>query len=136
MCREKSGLLAFLLREIGYETALFHYIPERHMTAAIKCPLQYSYKNTGYCFIETTEPIMATYVPKEYVEIGELKSEPEIIKINDGNSFDSVKEEYDDARELERINKIGSVLEPIDYASWRDLMKKYGIHVSGSMFYK
>lgn len=136
VCGEKSGLLVFLLREIGYGTALFHYNPERHMTVGIKCPLNYSYKNTGYCFIETTEPIMATYVPKEYVEIGELKSEPEIIQINDGNSFDSVKEEYDDARELERINKLGLVLEPIDYASWRDLMKKYGIHVSGSMFYK
>lgn len=136
VCGEKSALLAFLLREIGYGTALFRYIPERHMTVGIKCPLEYSYKNTGYCFIETTEPIMATYVPKEYVEIGELKSEPEIIQINNGESFDSVKEEYGDARELERINKLGLVLEPKDYASWRDLMKKYGIHAQGSMFYK
>jgi len=135
VCGEKSGLLVFLLREIGYGTALFHYVPERHMTAGIKCPLEYSYKNTGYCFIESTEPIMTTYIPKEYVEIGALKSEPEIIQINEGKSFDA-KEEYNDARELERINKLGLVLEPIDYASWRDLMKKYGIHVQGSMFYK
>jgi len=135
VCGEKSSLLAFLLREIGYGTALFHYVPERHMTAGIKCPLEYSYENTGYCFIETTEPIIATYIPKEYVEIGALKSEPEIIQINDGNSFDA-KEEYKDARELERINKLGTLLEPIDYASWRDLMKKYGIYVRGRLFYK
>jgi len=135
VCGEKSRLLVFLLREIGFGTALFHYNEEKHMTAGIKCPVEFSYKESGYCFIETVEPIIPTYVPKEYIDIGELKSNPEIIQVNDGEIFNA-KEEYDDARELERINKLGLVLEPKDYAVWRDLMKKYNIHVRGRMFYR
>jgi hypothetical protein len=135
VCGEKSALLAFILRELGYGVSLFHYPKEKHMTVGIKCPIEYSYKESGYCFIETVEPIIATYIPSEYVDIGSLSSDPEIVQISDGDIFE-IKEEYDDARELERINKLGVVLEPLDYAIWRDLMKKYGIYVRGRLFFK
>ncbi len=135
VCGEKSRLLSFILSELEFGSALFHYPEEKHMTAGIKCDVEHSYKKSGYCFVETVEPIMVTYVPENYIDIGELKSDPEILQVNDGESFNAL-EEYKDARELERINKIGLVLEAKDYAIWRDLMKKYGIHVRGRMFYR
>lgn len=134
VCGEKSLLLTFILRELGYGTALFHYPNEKHMAAGIKCPMDYSYNESGYCFIETVEPIIATYIPSEYIDIDTL-GEPEIIQISQGETFD-IRQEYNDARELERLNKLGLVLEPKDYASWRDLMKKYGIYVRGRLFFK
>jgi len=132
VCGEKSKLLAFILRELGYGVSLFHYPEEKHMTAGIKCALEYSYKKSGYCFIETVEPIIPTYVPSEYVDIGEL-GEPTIIQISNGEEYE-IKEEYKDAQELERINSIGLVLQPKDYAIWRDLMKKYGVYIQGRLF--
>ncbi|MBD3362020.1 hypothetical protein GF358_04495 [Candidatus Woesearchaeota archaeon] len=135
VCGEKSLLLAFLLREIGYGVSLFHYPEEKHMTVGLKCPLEYSYQESGYCFIETVEPIIPTYIPSKYVDIGSLDSDPEIIQVSEGKTFD-ISEEYSDARELKRINSIGLVLQPKDYAIWRDLMKKYGIYVRGRLFFR
>ena len=69
VCEEKSRLLAFLLRDLGFDVVLFSFESENHMAVGIMCPVQYSYKNTGYCFVETTEPTMITYSQGEYVGV-------------------------------------------------------------------
>jgi len=133
VCSEKSRLLALILKELGYGVVLFHFEPEKHMAVGIKCPIIYSYRGTGYCFIETSRTTIITNHEEEYIGVGNLYSMPEIIKISDGKSFDSVFEEYLDAKEWQRINEIsklsGNVLDFYNYNKWLSLVNKYGIEI-------
>jgi ADP-ribose pyrophosphatase YjhB (NUDIX family) len=134
VCEEKSRLLAFLLRELGFDVVLFSFESENHMAVGIMCPVQYSYKNTGYCFIETTRPTIITFSQGEYVGAGKLTSAPEMFHICDGFSFDSLSEEYNDAQEWFRLinlaSSTGGILEQTDYNKWQSLVIKYGIEIS------
>lgn len=136
VCAEKSRLLAFILRELGYGVVLFSFEPENHMAVGIKCPLEYSYKNTSYCFIETTTPTIPTYADGDYVGAGKLTSDPEVIFISDGKSFDSISEEYQDAQDWIRLNELSEshngYLSRHNWFKWRALMRKYGIEVNES----
>ncbi|OGI15050.1 MAG: hypothetical protein A3E38_03220 [Candidatus Moranbacteria bacterium RIFCSPHIGHO2_12_FULL_54_9] len=56
VCQDKSHLAYALLRELGYGVAFFLFPDPRdnHMAVGVKCPLQYSNYDSGYCFLETT----------------------------------------------------------------------------------
>lgn len=56
ICSDKSFLAILLLRELGYGVALFEYDSANHIAVGVKCPLEYSTGNTGYCYAETTRP--------------------------------------------------------------------------------
>ena len=105
VCGEKSELLAFLLKEIGYGIVLFYYPVENHEALGIKCP-KYSLDNTGYCFIETTGPSIITNNQNEYIGVRKLSSEPEMILISEGDSLGGNLYEYKDAKDWIKINKI------------------------------
>lgn len=112
---------------------MFEFEVEDHMAVGIKCPMRYSYRNSGYCFIETTSPTIVTYSEGEYVGAGKLRSMPEIIFVSDGKSFESVWEEYNDAQEFIRLEKLaeasGGYLDQYNYYRWWEIVKKYGIEV-------
>ncbi len=112
VCGEKSELLSFLLREIGFANAFLYYARENHEAMGIKCPVEKSLNNTGYCFIETTGPSIITDSKTEYTGAIKLRSNPEIIPI-EGNFIFGERNfyEYDDAKILNKI---------------RDLVRKYG----------
>lgn len=129
VCGEKSRLLAFILKELGYGVVYFDFKDENHRAVGIKCPIQYSYRNTGYCFIETTKPSIPTYSNLEYLGIGKLTSFPEIIEISDGKSFDGILEEYRDAQEWEYLMS-KKYLSLYEYSRWLYLVNKYGIKVT------
>ena len=133
ICGEKSQLLAFLLRELGFDVVLFNFEIENHMAVGIKCPVKYSYKNTGYCFIETARPTIITDYQEEYIGVSKLTSAPEIIHVSEGFSFNTVSEEYKDAQEWIRINEIskssGGYLGEYHYNRWLYLVNKYGIEI-------
>jgi len=135
VCAEKARLLAYILRELGFGVVLFNYETENHMAVGIKCPSQYSYKNSGFCFIEAAAPSIITYAEGDYVGVGKLSSTPDIISISDGKSFDSVSEEYNDAQEWNRINELsessGGYLDSYNYYKWQTLVNKYGIELTG-----
>jgi len=134
VCAEKSRLLAFFLRELGYGVALFNFEGEMHMAVGIKCPYQYDYEDSGYCFIESTVPSIITDSTGDYIEVGKLTSAPDIIRISDGVSFDSVDEEYEDLTLWIYLNVMaessGGLLSPSNYRKWERLVEKYGIQVS------
>lgn len=131
VCGEKTELLAYMLREIGYEVAIFRFDVESHDAIGIKCPQQYSYRNSGYCFVESTTPNIITDSSGDYVGVGKLKSEPNILKISGGISLDSVSEEYNDAISLNQIYGLGSTLDESNYNRWVSLTNKYGIKSTG-----
>lgn len=125
ICGEKSELLAFLLKEIGYETVLFYFPQENHEVVGVKCPLQYSYQKTGYCFIETTGPAIISDSSLEYVGGIKLESTPEIIPISSGISLGQNLQEYQDAKTLELIREGKLLLFP--GSKFESLKNKYGL---------
>lgn len=130
VCGEKTDLLVFLLRELGYGTSFFYYIPENHEAAGIKCPAEESLMNTGYCFIETTSPSIITDDEIAYANVGKLHSTPEFYFLSDGESLGRNIVEYDDAEKLIRIrNSIDrrGLIGPFYRKIIEDLTYKYGL---------
>ncbi|MDP3992040.1 MAG: hypothetical protein Q8P79_00855 [Nanoarchaeota archaeon] len=125
ICGEKSELLTFLLRELGYGTAIFYNQPENHESVGIKCPVEESYKGTGYCFVETTGPSIITDDSIEYVGGIVLESEPEIILISDGYSLPQGLQEYRDAELMERMRQGKFV--PFRNFELKRLKERYGL---------
>jgi len=131
ICEEKSMLLAFLLKELGYETILFYYPFENHEGVGVRCPDKYSFNNTGYCFIETTAPSIISDYNVYYFE-GNLSSHPEIIFVSYGDFFDKGLYEYKDASDLYKINQIrekGKKLTIMQYFKLNKLREKYNLIV-------
>jgi hypothetical protein len=133
VCGEKAELLMFLLRELGYGVAYMEFYSDDHAAAGIKCPPKYSYLDSGYCFIETTEPTIITDSEIEYESVGALTTRPFIYTFPNTKSFDSVEEEYNDAQRLNTIDKIadgsGGLLEDSMYGEWENLVQEYGLLV-------
>lgn len=127
VCCEKSVLLAYVLHKLGYGVALFDFENEKHTAVGIRSSPEYAYKNTGYAFIETTTPLIITDGNGDYPAFGRITSPPEVLPAAEGKSFVSVKEEWNDAREWERLNSLGPVLDRTDYSKWQSLCRKYGI---------
>lgn len=131
VCGEKSELLAFLLRELGYGVVFFYYQEENHEAIGIKCPVEYSLDGSGYCFIETSGPAIITDDKIEYVGGITLNSQPEILFISDGATFglnnfyeykdaQSMKKIYEDIRDDGKINFFRSY-------KLNNLKEKYGL---------
>jgi len=129
VCSEKSVLLAYLLRELGYGVVLFEFDSENHMAVGIKSPGQYAYKNSGYAFIETATPSIPTDSQGTYIGAGKLTSTPRIMQVSEGNSFTTISQEYQDAISFNQLGK-GTVLLPEKYRQWEILMWKYGMEAS------
>lgn len=132
ICSEKSTTLALLLKELGYGVVLFHFPAENHMAAGVKCPLRYSYRQSGYCFIETTKTSIITDSSGTYgPDRQPLTSSPFIINVTDGQSFESVDEEYTDLQELrilqDRAERNHHRLYAKDYSRFNTLIDKYGL---------
>ncbi len=100
ICGEKTELLAFLVRELGYGTSFFYYPEENHEAFGIKCPLKESLEKTNYCFVETTGSSIITDNKIYYVGLGQLSSIPEIYIISEGESLQENMPEYEDADKL------------------------------------
>jgi len=97
VCGEKAMLMAALLRELGYGSAVFYFEKEDHMTAGIAVPAVYGYRGTKYAFIEATEPNIITYDGTEF-SFGTLSSVPDVIVAGNGKELTSVEADYNDAR--------------------------------------
>ena len=132
-CEGKSELLAFLLRELGFGVALFYYPVENHEAIGIKCPMEYSLDNTGYCFVETTMPSPISYSEGRYLGPGgngKLRSEPQIVLISEGIELGGGLDDYGDADELsELVDKIDEegVLNYFEKKNMDELREKYGL---------
>ncbi len=84
-CGEKSLLLAFLLKELDYGVAIFYFPNKNHEAVGIKCPFYMDFKDTGYCFIETTSPLENG---EKYLGTAtNFISKPEVIVISEGKSI-------------------------------------------------
>ncbi len=131
ICGEKSELLAFLLREIGYDVALFYNQEENHESIGIKCPLEKSWGGTGYCFVETTGPSIISDTSIPYAGGLTIKSKPQVLSISNGDSLSEDMYEYKDAETLIDIRKAlngkSFFFNPMKFISFNNLENKYGL---------
>ncbi|MBU0958635.1 MAG: hypothetical protein KKB31_01690 [Nanoarchaeota archaeon] len=129
VCGEKANLLAFLLREIGYGVVLFYHPLENHEALGIACPVENSYKSSGYCFVETSGPAIITDDEMEYVGGITLESYPEFMLISEGISLPKDLPEYKDAEDFKRIRneaRYGGV-GTRDMRKLKEFKAKYGL---------
>lgn len=91
VCSEKAQLMVYLLRELGFDVAILRFDIENHDAVGIKCPETYEYENTGYCFVEPTQPTTIGDSYGNYVGVGQLKSSPNVMQIASGNSLKSIR---------------------------------------------
>ncbi len=58
VCQDKSYLAYQILKELGYGVAIFLFADpkDNHMAVGVKCPFEYSNYESGYCFLESTNP--------------------------------------------------------------------------------
>jgi len=131
VCADKSLLLVYILNKLGYDTVLFNF--ETHMAVGVKSLQNYSFRGTGYAFIETTTPQIITYIPS-YDEGIDVNSDLlEVIYVKGQNKTLDVSTEYKDARRLEQLNKMGKIVEgervlkSENYAEWQSLIEKYNL---------
>jgi hypothetical protein len=135
ICEEKSRLLAFMLRELGYGTALLKYGAEDHMAVGIKCAddyANYESNGTGYCFVETTVPSIMGDSRGRYSGGKQISTMPTVIQISDGLTFDAGSMEYNDAIEWEHIIEEADAspdkaVDNATYSKWVSMKKRYGI---------
>ena len=125
ICSEKSELLAFLLKEIGYGVAFLYYGEENHEALGIKCPIEYSVNNSGYCFIETTGPSIITDDEISYVGGLKLYSNPEVIIVSKGKAIDENWYEYNDAEKIDGLRSGDIIL--FKKSRFNELKEKYGL---------
>ncbi len=86
VCGEKSLLLAYVLRDLGFGVAIFEFEAESHRAVGIKCA-KGNY-NSNYCFIESTSPYPVGQIPSDYVGGADIRrATPEIVIISGGYSY-------------------------------------------------
>lgn len=131
VCSDKSELLVYLLRELGFATVIFHFELENHAAVGIKTNHTLGYAGTEYSFIETTTPAMIGYSNMSYnngTGVNKLHTTPDVIQMSSGSSMGLyVNEEINDAREMSRLDGLGNTLGKEDYAEWKEITYKYGM---------
>jgi hypothetical protein len=124
ICNEKAKLLAYFLEELGYGVALLSYPEEKHMAVGILAPEEYRTPGCGnYTYIESTQPTIISQVNQG------IQSDPEIIVLADGRKFDSIDEEFADARKLEQLLAKKNGLAREEYNRAQILAQKYDLSI-------
>lgn len=125
ICSESAYLIAFLLAELGFASGVFVFPEESHDTAAIKCPVKYSFKGTGYCLIEATAREIITYntMASRYTDDYILED-----LTPTGREF-SPKKDYQDAQKYKsyRSKWLKGKLGKKSNKKFKKLKKKYGL---------
>ncbi len=141
VCTDTSFLAIIWLRELSYGTAIFDFPESNHAALAVKCPVELSLNESGFCYVETTNYFPFGIVPSTLSAGlalgGDIKNDPfssenlgtkEIRLIQDGktyNKISSIKEK------VEEINLIKQEID--DYkkqieegvANQNETIKKY-----------
>ncbi len=122
ICSGKTFLAALLVEELGYGIALFDFDTEEHIALGIKCPINYSSYNSGYCYAEpTTEGHLIGYIPELDKDTGQAilqksaeeetkLSTPDIYKVTSGKKYIAIENTINIINQIESLDKeIGSM---------------------------
>lgn len=82
-CDDKALLAAAILTRDGYDVAILVFAPEKHVALGVRAP-GLDYKQTGYGYVEMTEPSIVG-IPTDKLAGGvSLASQPVVIRIGQG----------------------------------------------------
>jgi len=126
ICGEKSILLSFLLKELGYGVSIFYFAEENHEAVGIKCPVDKSFYGSGYCFVETDGPSIITDSSIVFEGGIRLESVPEVMLVSRGASLPENMYEYKDAKTLKDIRE-KNILGILKSWKFNSLKEKYGL---------
>ncbi len=130
ICDEKSDLLLFLLRELGFGTATLIYKKEYHRAVGIKCPKAYDTGDSGYCYVEVTSPKIITDNSPDYLDVGSL-TDFKVIHISEGRELEGVEEEFTDKilyyDLLLKAKAKNGTMDADEYARYSSILNKYGM---------
>ena len=82
-CDDKTLLAAGLLARDGYDVAVLLFEPEKHVALGIRAP-GLDYKQTGYAYVELTEPSLVGIPAEKLAGDVPLTSQPVVIKVGSG----------------------------------------------------
>jgi hypothetical protein len=122
---DKSLLTAYLLHELGFETAIF--ASSDYMAVGVKCASDYDYQGTGYAFIETTRPTIISYVPDTYYGGFSIPPDLRLIQVNGGKRMLDISTEYRDALRLKQLEKTGRSMDMDEYNEWLKISNRYDL---------
>ncbi len=137
VCGSKSILLVYLLKQLGFNTAIFYFKEENHEAVGIKSLSQYAYKNTGYAYIETDIPTIITYSSGRYGNGNiKLNSVPEVIKVSNGYTFNATILFKNNLLYGSLINDISknNTLNNHNYKLYVNLYNKYGLKTNKNKY--
>lgn len=130
ICDEKSDLLIFLLRELGFGTAALIYKKEYHRAVGIKCPDAYDVGDSGYCYVETTSPKIITDNSPNYMGVGTL-TDFTVVNISDGIQLEGVDEEFADKilyyDLILKAKAKNGTMQQDEYTRYNSILSKYGM---------
>jgi len=123
ICGEKSFLIVYLLKELGYGTATMVFFSPLHRVAAVKCAPEYDFRDTGYCIIQPNFRKMITF------EGSQKDDDPDQITIMSNGKTFNAKGDYKDSRKYwEIMNSIDAGTYTKKQAkAYKKLIKKYGL---------
>jgi len=120
ICGEKSSLIVYLLKQLGYGTATMTFASPAHEVAGVKCPPAYDFRDTGYCIIQPNYRKMITW------EGSQKDKDPyQIMILSDGKTFNA-KKDYKDSRDWWKVLREGTASNK-NYKLYKKLVKKYGL---------
>ena len=125
VCADKSLLLAYLLNELGYDTVIFEF--PQHMAVGIKTQPDYDFYGSGYAFIESTRPVIPTYLPDTYYGGFTISPNPNIIHLNGGTRSIDFNAEKRDAVRFKQLQSMGQVLDQVNYNEWQRISSYYDL---------
>lgn len=125
VCADKSLLLAYFLNELGYDTVLFDF--PQHMAVGIKTQPGYDFYGSGYAFIESTRPVIPTYLPDTYYGGFTISPNPNIIHLNGGTRSIDFSAENRDAIRFKQLQSMGQVLDQVNYYEWQRISSYYDL---------
>jgi len=129
VCQDKSYLAYALLKELGYGVSIFLFPDpkDNHMAVGVKCPLQYSNYDSGYCFIETTSlgnkiGMIPDLIPQSRIATSDIQinmvensqaadteyqplGNVEVLNTIDGKEYTGIIATISTQKELERLRK-------------------------------
>lgn len=123
ICGEKSFLIVYLLKELGYGTATMVFFSPLHRVAAVKCAPEYDFRDTGYCIIQPNYRKMITFGGSQEDD------DPDQITVqSDGKTFNAKSDWKDSRKYWEIMNSIDAGTYTAKQAkAYRKLIKKYGL---------
>jgi hypothetical protein len=125
---DKSILAAYLLKELGYDTVVFEF--PGSMAVGVRCSPEYDFYDSGYAFIEPTVPTIITYVPESRYGGFSVSAPLRIITVSDGKRPMDVSPEFRDASRLKQLERLGGVLNQMQYTELQKISNKYDMQIS------